>query len=281
MAGGTVLSGEQTGNAACPHLLGARTWSVALPASHSPILRPFAATRPETGGPQTNCSFFPGIPDPREVRTRVSWPVISVALDMSSVCRKARAVATTRRRTSTWLPNTAAQCSSNKSEPNYSCVPLFIPGMLRYATWAVEGVVVTGNFRRAPDKLCSYFTVANVHINNECAQKAVRVHRGFSSGTCASSSAQWCSPAISTRVLNTSSPWCLREPAPHFHARASLQFGTCSLTHLRSEQHGDKWLECCGFVVLPGSQKDWLILCQLSLASRPPTRRSSGQPLIS
>ena len=101
----------------------------------------------------------------------------------------------------------------------------------------------------------------------------------FSSGTCASSSAQWCSPAISTRVLNASSPWCLREPAPHFHARASLQFGTCCLAHLGGEPYGDKWLECCGFVVLPGSQKDWLILCQLSWASRPPTRRSSSQPL--
>ena len=27
-----------------------------------------------------------------------------------------------------------------------------------------------------------------------------------------------------------------------------------------AEHHGDKWTECCGFVVLPGSQRDWLIL---------------------
>ena len=86
MAGGTVLSGEQTGNAACPHLLGARTWSVALPASHSPIRRPCATARPKgTGGLQTDRSFFPGILDPREVRTRVCWAVISVALGMWSV----------------------------------------------------------------------------------------------------------------------------------------------------------------------------------------------------
>ena len=28
-----------------------------------------------------------------------------------------------------------------------------------------------GKLRRAPDQSCSYFTVANVHINNECAKR--------------------------------------------------------------------------------------------------------------
>ena len=32
-------------------------------------------------------------------------------------------------------------------------------------------MVVTGKFRRAPDQSGSYFTVANVHINNECAKR--------------------------------------------------------------------------------------------------------------
>ena len=36
--------------------------------------------------------------------------------------------------------------------------------------WAVEGMVVTGKFRRAPDPSGSNFTVANIHINNECAE---------------------------------------------------------------------------------------------------------------
>ena len=26
-------------------------------------------------------------------------------------------------------------------------------------------------FRRLPDQSCSYFTVANIHINNECAKR--------------------------------------------------------------------------------------------------------------
>ena len=30
--------------------------------------------------------------------------------------------------------------------------------------------MVASKFRRAPDKSCSYFTVANVHINNECTE---------------------------------------------------------------------------------------------------------------
>ena len=64
--------------------------------------------------PQTDCRFFPGIPDHREVRTQVCWPVTSVALGMWSVCRKVRGFAKTSllRRTSTWLPNTAAQSST-------------------------------------------------------------------------------------------------------------------------------------------------------------------------
>ena len=33
-----------------------------------------------------------------------------------------------------------------------------------------------GKFRRPPDQSCSFFTVANVHINNELAKKAIRVH---------------------------------------------------------------------------------------------------------
>ena len=32
-------------------------------------------------------------------------------------------------------------------------------------------MVVVGKFRRASDPSCSHFTVANVHINNECAKR--------------------------------------------------------------------------------------------------------------
>ena len=31
--------------------------------------------------------------------------------------------------------------------------------------------MVTSKFRRAPDSSCFYFTLANVHINNECAKR--------------------------------------------------------------------------------------------------------------
>ena len=48
---------------------------------------------------------------------------------------------------------------------------LQVPCSLRYSSWAVEGMVVTGKFRSAPNPSCSNFTVANVHINNECAKR--------------------------------------------------------------------------------------------------------------
>ena len=53
---------------------------------------------------------------------------------------------------------------------DFSCTPIKDPCSLRCSSWAVEGMVVTGRFRRAPDPSCAYFTVANVHINNECAK---------------------------------------------------------------------------------------------------------------
>ena len=34
-----------------------------------------------------------------------------------------------------------------------------------------EGMVATGKFRSAPDQSCSYFTIANIHINSECAKR--------------------------------------------------------------------------------------------------------------
>ena len=57
-------------------------------------------------------------------------------------------------------------------EPNYSCVPLIIPHKLIHASWAVESMVVTGKFRSASNKSCSYLTVANVHIDDECAKRS-------------------------------------------------------------------------------------------------------------
>ena len=74
---------------------------------------------------------------------------------------------------STWSPSTTALFSSTRDTfvPRHTCVQLFMPCKREYSTWAVEGMIVTGRFRRAPDKSCSYFTVANIHINEECARR--------------------------------------------------------------------------------------------------------------
>ena len=222
------------------------------------------------GGPQTDCSFFPGIPDPREVR-----PVISMALGTWSVCRKAWGSATTSlwRRTSTWFTQHGCVVLLNKDtfEPNYSCLPLFIPCKLRYATWAVEGMVVTG-------KSCSYFTVANVHINNECAERrSVCIPLRCSYVICASGLAQWCSLAISTKGAERDIPtwWhCASLPvcSEGQHRTSPLEAafssacvplptsGVPPLWRPGAELHGDMWPECCGFVVLLGSQREWLIM---------------------
>ena len=52
-----------------------------------------------------------------------------------------------------------------------SCTPIQVSCSLRFSSWAVEGMVVTGKFRRAPDPSCSYFAVASVHVNKECAKR--------------------------------------------------------------------------------------------------------------
>ena len=54
---------------------------------------------------------------------------------------------------------------------HFSCTPIQVPCQLRYSSWAVEGMVVTGKFRRAPDPSSACFMVANIHINNERAKR--------------------------------------------------------------------------------------------------------------
>ena len=65
----------------------------------------------------------------------------------------------------------AVLLNKGTSEREYTCTPIQVPCSLRYSSWAVEGMVVTGKFHRAPDPSCSHFTVANIHINNECAKR--------------------------------------------------------------------------------------------------------------
>ena len=191
-----------------------------------------------TKGRQSEYSFFPGISDPFGVRTRACWQVISTARGMWSVCRKAPAFCNDKCLQDNFYVVTLHGCAVllNKDtfEPNYSCVPIFIPCKLRYASWAVEGTVVTGNFRRAPDKLCSYFTSPTSTSTTSAPKGGPCASRDCcSSGTCASSSAQWCSPAISTRVLNASSP--LVPP------RASAAFPCSSQPSVRHVLPGPPW----------------------------------------
>ena len=54
---------------------------------------------------------------------------------------------------------------------DFTCTLIQVPCSLMCCSWAVEGMAVTGKFSRAPDPSCSNFTVANVHINNECAKR--------------------------------------------------------------------------------------------------------------
>ena len=50
------------------------------------------------------------------------------------------------------LQDSAVLLNKDTFEPNCSCVPLLVPCKLRCASWAVEGMVVAGKFRGAPDK---------------------------------------------------------------------------------------------------------------------------------
>ena len=173
MAGGTVLSGEQTGNAASTRSTNLVRCDPSLPLT-DPSSWCYGKTK-GTGGPQTDRSFFPGIPDPREVRTRVCWPVISMALGMWSVCRKARTVATTTRRTSTWLPNTAAQCSSNKDtfEPNSDLHPL--QAQVRFMGRRGHGCY--WQLPQSPRQVVLLLHGRQRPHQQRVRQKAVRVHR--------------------------------------------------------------------------------------------------------
>ena len=87
--------------------------------------------------------------------------------------------------------NCAVVLNKNIFAPRFSCVPLFVHCELKYSTWAVEGMVATGKFRRAPDRSCSYSTVANVHVINESAKRRSVCN---ASATSVSRSARSCSP---------------------------------------------------------------------------------------
>ena len=77
------------------------------------------------------------------------------------------------RRTSTSPPSTIAPYSSTRILLRVTSRARRFTSLARTGRphWAVDGMVVTGKIRRAPDPSCSYYTVANIHINKECAKR--------------------------------------------------------------------------------------------------------------
>ena len=167
MADGAVMSGEQAGYAACALLLGGEPGPLrSLLHTHHPVV-PALRHDQMNKRPSDRLQLLSWNPRPLQV--------VDPSLLARSAYRKARAFATTSlwQRTSTWLPSTPALCTSTRTPLSPTTrVLLFIPCKLRNATWAVEGMVVAGNFRRAPDKSSPDFTVANVHTNNERAMRS-------------------------------------------------------------------------------------------------------------
>ena len=164
----TVLPSDQTGLITCPSLLGARTWSGALPVSYP--LSCLSALRHDQNNrrPSDRLQLFFWNPgpvlgsDPSLLASHLNGPWHVVCVQEGSGCCNHQSLAENFHVVT--QHGCAVLLNKDTFEPNYSCLPLFIPCKLRYASWAVEGMGVTGNFRSAPDKWCSYFTVATLHL---------------------------------------------------------------------------------------------------------------------
>ena len=140
-----------------------------------------------------------------------------------------------------------------------SCTSFLVQCSLRCSAWAVEGMVVTGKFRRTPDQSCSYFTVANVHMNNESAKwrsvciALLLLIRDLCIKLGAVIPTGDFNKAVNVRSLR----WKPPSATPTFHGLLLVSLG-CGVPG--GELHGHEWPDCCGFMVLPESQSQWLIL---------------------
>ena len=169
-------------------------------------------------------------------------------------------------------------------EPRYSCTPeelLFV--LLNKLKSPTSSSTLRGLSRAwlllassagPPDKSCSHFTVANVHINNECGKRrsvcigllllirdlclklgAVVLTGDFHKGAereLPVSFAFPCSKQPSARHVFPVPPWRLR------------RCGDPALSPMVI-----KWPACCGFVILPGSQNELLIMKHGSFNIKP------------
>ena len=125
----------------------------------------------------------------------------------------------------------------------------------RYSLWAFEGKVVTGKFRRAPDPSCSCFKVANIHINNGCAKRRsvciallLLIHE-----LCLTLGA-----VVLTGDFNKGAERELPPGVTDEQRRITLLETAYSFANF--PWHGNKWPECCGFVLLLEYQNQWLVM---------------------
>ena len=139
----------------------------------------------------------------------------------------------------------------------------------RCSSWALKGVVVTGKSRMTPDQSCSYFSVTNIHINNESAKRrsvciallvlrdlylklrAVVLTEDFNKGaenklTPGGAADQRRFLPLEAAFIFADVPWTTS--------------GVTPLWGVGSEPHGNKWSECCGFAQLPEEQNLWLVM---------------------
>ena len=145
-------------------------------------------------------------------------------------------------------------------QQGYSCARLHVHAdevlcSLRYSSWVVEGMVVTGTFRMAPDPSCSYFTVANIHINSECAKRrsdciallllirdscmklgAFILTGDFDKG------------AEREAAANGSMDQRRISPLEASFNCANVPWPTSGVWGPGGEPHGSTWPECCGFL---------------------------------
>ena len=149
----------------------------------------------------TGSKSFRGTLDRREVLTIARWQVTSMSLGMWPACRKGPASSpmVPWRRTFTWAPSTTAlspQQGHLWQWPHVHADSSSLHAQVFFLGWARSSPanfaslltrhVSTSQFQmctsitclqkkairgRAPDPSCSYFTVANVHFNSECAKR--------------------------------------------------------------------------------------------------------------
>ena len=127
-------------------------------------------------------------------------------------------------------------------------------------------MAVTGKFRRAPDESCSYCTIANAHINNECAKRTsvcialLFLVRDFCLKLGAVVLTGDFNKAVGRETPSGDGERRTSQMEAAFR-HANIPWPSGGVTPLwdpGGEHNGKKWPDCCGFVVLPESQSQWL-----------------------